>query len=208
MDPATWLLFVALSLAPVPSPGPGILFALTNALAHGPRATILVGVVNGLGIAALAVAVGLGLAALLEASRMAFTALTVIGAACLIWLGVRLWRDRSAFLVSPEARGAAPDVRPLLAKALAISLTNPKAMVALAAIMPPFLDPARPLMLQVVILAGTYAAMCVLNHIGIAFAGGWLRRFLTSPRRATALRRASGGLFVGFGAALGATAGP
>ena len=203
-----WLLFLVISIAPVISPGPGILFAITNALRYGPGTTILIGIVNALGIMALALAVGFGLGALMEASTFAFLLLKIAGAAYLIWLGIKIWRDRSAFMVDPGVPSGPAPMRALTLQALAISLTNPKAAVALAALLPPFLDSGSPLGPQVWILATTYGALCAANHVLIAYAGGWLRRFLTSPRRARALRRVTGGIFVGFGAALAASGRP
>ena len=195
----TWLLFLAVSIVPVISPGPGVLFAITNALRYGVRVTILVGLINGAGIAALGLLVGLGLGALMQASMLAFLILKLAGAAYLVWLGVKIWRDRNAFSVSAGQSTQAAPLRRLSAQALAISLTNPKAMVAIAALFPPFLDPGRPALQQVLILAASYGALCALNHVLIAFCGSWLRGFLQSPPRVKWLRRLTGGAFVGFG---------
>lgn len=100
----TWLLFLAVSIAPVISPGPGVLFAITNALRYGVKVTILIGLINGAGIAALGIFVGLGLGAVMKASALAFLILKVVGATYLIWLGVKIWHDRSAFLIEANSR--------------------------------------------------------------------------------------------------------
>ena len=197
-----WLLFALISLAPVVSPGPGILFAISNALRHGPRVTILVGLANALGITLLGLAVGFGLGAIMAASQAGFLILKLVGAAYLIYLGVKIWRDRAAFVVASQASGSKPPVRRLIGHALAISLTNPKAAIALAALFPPFMVASAPAGPQIVIMAVTYGALCAVNHVLIAFAGGWLRRFLSSARRVSWVRRITGGTFIGFGAAL------
>lgn len=204
----TWLLFALISLAPVVSPGPGILFALTNALSWGPRVTILVGLANAAGIAALGLAVGFGLGALMAASTVGFLALKLAGGAYLIWLGIKIWRDRAAFLVEADRPPGPAPMRALIGQALAIALTNPKAAIALAALFPPFLNAEAPLAPQVWILALTYGALCAANHVLIAYAGGWMRRFLHDPRRVRALRRGIGGTFITFGAALAASGRP
>ena len=198
----TWLLFILVSLAPVVTPGPGILFAITNALRYGAKATIIVGVVNAAGITLLALVVGFGLSALLAASAAAFFILKLVGAAYLIWLGVKIWRDRSAFDVDGERANQPPPIKSLCRQAAAIALTNPKATIALAALLPPFLHADAPLEPQVVILAVTYGALCAINHVAIALLGARLRRFLRSPQRAARVRQATGALFIGFGAAL------
>ncbi|MCY6382131.1 LysE family translocator [Hoeflea prorocentri] len=204
----TWLLFLVVSIAPVVSPGPGVLFALTNSLRYGVRTTIMIGLVNAAGIAVLGLAVGLGLGAVMRASGTAFVILKVVGAIYLIWLGIKIWRDRSAFLVDAGRHAGPPPMGRLTTQALAISLTNPKAVVAIAALFPPFLDASQPATQQVVILTVTYGVLCELNHVVIAFGGGWLRSFLTSPRRARWLRRITGGAFVGFGSLLAVSSRP
>ncbi|MEM7522434.1 MAG: LysE family translocator [Pseudomonadota bacterium] len=208
MSLEVWLLFVLVSVAPVISPGPGVLFAITNALRFGARTTILVGVVNAAGIAALALVVGYGLGAVMSASAIAFTALKIAGAAYLIWLGVKIWRDRSAFLVEADATAEKPPMRKLCVHALAISLTNPKAAVALAALFPAFLDPTTAAGPQIVILSLTYGGLCALNHVVIGVAGGRIRSFLCAPNRARIIRRVAGGTFVGFGLAMAASGRP
>lgn len=201
----TWALFALVCVLPAMTPGPAMLFAISNALRFGARTTILTGLVNGIGVTGMGLMVGLGLAVLLATSALAFWLLKLVGGAYLVYLGVRLWRDRSAFYVLPgQPRQKAPAGK-LMAQAMAIALTNPKAALVLAAIIPPFLSAQSPLLPQVMILALTYGAMCVLCHLLIAFAGGWLRRFLTRPDRARLLRRLTGGAFVSFGAAMAAS---
>ncbi|MEM7696263.1 MAG: LysE family transporter [Pseudomonadota bacterium] len=199
----TLALFTLVATIPAISPGPGVLFSITNALRYGALTTIILGIVNAAGIFVLCLAVGAGLSALLATSALAFTILKFVGAAYLVILGIRLWRDRSAFLVIEAP--ARPPLKTLTGQALAIALTNPKATVLLAALFPPFLSAEAPLWPQVLTLSAIYAALCVLNHTAIAFAGSALRRFLTKPARAAAVRRATGALFIGFGALLAGT---
>lgn len=205
MSIETWLLFLLVSLAPVISPGPGVLFTITNALRYGVKITILIGIINALGITILALIVGFGLGAVMNASVIAFTVLKVVGAFYLMWLGLKIWRDRSAFLVDVEKHSQKAPVRRLSIQALTISLTNPKAMVAIAALFPPFLNGTADATPQIIILAFSYGALCALNHIAIAYSGKWLRHFLTSPKRAQRLRQVTGGAFMGFGAIMAAS---
>ncbi|KAB7614730.1 LysE family translocator [Amylibacter sp. SFDW26] len=208
MSIETWLLFLIVSLAPVMSPGPGILFGITNALRYGVKTTIIIGIVNALGITALGLAVGFGLGALMKASMLAFTILKIFGAGYLIWLGIKIWRDRSAFAIDAERSTKAAPMRRLIAQALAISLTNPKAMVAIAALFPPFINQHASTGLQIIILAVSYGALCAANHVLIAYSGNWLRRFLTTEKRVKRLRRVTGGMFISFGTALAVSSRP
>ena len=199
----TWLLFVAVSIVPAISPGPAILLAISNSLRYGARATLYSALGNALGLTILGFAVAFGLAALLEVSALAFTVVKIIGALYLIYLGVKLWRDGKAISL-PNQSVPVLGRRKLFAQALLVSVTNPKALIVLAALIPPFIDRAQPLLPQVAAMAVTYAGLCFLNHLMLAFASGKVRRFLSSQKRMLAVRRVLGSMFIGFGAALAA----
>lgn len=206
MSIEAWLLFLLVGLAPAVSPGPGMLFTTSTALRYGPYAGVVTGMANAVGLAVLGVAVALGVSAVMAASAIAFLALKLVGAGYLIYLGVKVWRDRSAFLIDAERAPAAAPARKLALQALLIALTNPKAMVLLAALLPPFMIAGEGATAQAVKLSLAYAALCACCHFLIAIASGALRRLLTTPRRAAVLRRVVGGAFLGFGAALAASA--
>jgi homoserine/homoserine lactone efflux protein len=101
--------------------------------------------------------------------------------------------------VDAEQTNQPAPIKRLTAQALAISLTNPKAMVAIAALLPPLFNPQAATAPQVIILSVSYGVLCALNHVVIAYSGNWFRRFLSSPKRAQRLRRITGGTFFGFG---------
>ncbi len=203
----TWAIFVLVALGPAVSPGPALLLTLTNALRYGPRAVVWSAAANSTGLVLVSLAVALGLSALLAASTIGFAALKVIGAGYLIWLGIKVLRDRRGFVPDGGAAGAGggqPVPAHLFRQALLVALTNPKALVLIAALLPPFLDPARPLLAQAAVLAVTYSVLCFLVHIGVGLIAGRVRPWLASNRGARMVRRTLGGLFIGFGAALAA----
>jgi homoserine/homoserine lactone efflux protein len=200
----TWLLFLAVSILPVLSPGPGMLLAISNALRYGPQATLYSALGNMLGLTLMGFAVAFGLAAILAVSAMAFTVVKIVGAAYLIYLGVKLWRDGKALPIASAAPLPPVSRGRLFRQALLLAVTNPKAMVLIAALIPPFVDRTQPMFAQVAILSLSYAALCFANHLALAFAGGKLRRFLASEARMTRVRRVLGTMFIGFGAALAA----
>lgn len=202
MDPKTWLVFVAVSLLPVISPGPAILLAISNALRFGPSSVLYSALGNMVGLTLLGFAVAFGLAAIMQASAVVFTVVKFVGAAYLCYFGIKLWRDGKAFQFSPELPLASKTPRKLFTEALFVSITNPKALVILAALIPPFVDKGAPVIPQVAIMSVTYAGLCFVAHLLLAFAGGHVRRFLSSQPRVLAMRRTLGALFIGFGAAL------
>lgn len=201
----TWLVFVAVSILPAASPGPGVLLALNNSLRFGSSATLASATGNTIGLFVLGLGAGLGLGAIMMQSAYAFTILKFVGAAYLVYLGIKTWRDKSFLAEGPKADGVKRSNLRFGLEALAISLTNPKAILILAALLPSFIEMEHSLLLQTVILSATYAGLCFLNHVMIAYAGGSLRKLLSSAKRMNVVRKAIGGAFVGFAAALAAS---
>ncbi len=197
-----WLVFIAVSLLPAISPGPGVMLAISNTLRFGRNATLASASGNAAGLVVIGYAVAFGFGALMATSAFAFTALKFIGAAYLIYLGLKVWRDKSSFAVASETTSVRKSGWKLFLEAFLVSVTNPKAILVITALFPQFMRSGGIDLLETTILSFTYAALCYANHAVIAFAGNHMRKFLTSARRVRWVRRVTGGLFVGFGAAL------
>lgn len=197
-----WLVFVAVSLLPAVSPGPAIMLAISNTLRFGRNATLASATGNTFGLVTIGFAVALGFGALMATSALAFTVLKFIGAAYLIYLGLKIWRDKTSFQVTENGQPVRKAPAKLFLEAYLVSVTNPKAILVITALFPQFMRAEGFNLLETTILSVTYAVLCFANHVAIAFAGGHMRRFLTSAKRMRWVRRVTGGLFVGFGAAL------
>jgi homoserine/homoserine lactone efflux protein len=197
-----WIVFVFVSILPAISPGPAVLLAVSNSIRFGPSATVYSALANSIGLTLMGIAVVFGLSALISASTVAFAAVKIAGAIYLCYLGVKLWRRAEAFDLTASATPASKRPAKLFVEALVLALTNPKSFVLVAALLPPFIDRDLPVFPQAAILSLTFAAMCFLNHLLLAFAAERLRGVLVSKSRMSAVRRALGTLFIGFGAAL------
>jgi len=200
----TWLLFLLIAIFPAMSPGPAIFLALSNTLRFGYRLTLWSATANAIGLFLLGLAIAFGLGAVMEASAAAFTVLKLVGAGYLVWLGIRTWRARGAFVAKGE-NVPRPRRRQVFSVAFLVAVTNPKAMVLIAAIIPPFLDPLGDLPVQALILSATYGALCFLCHLVIALAATRARGFFDDEKSVTHLRRGLGAVFIGFGALLATT---
>lgn len=135
--------FLAAGLLLNLTPGPDLLYASTQAGAHGARA----GWIAALGIGAgglVHVALGaLGVSALLAASAGAFATLKLAGAAWLAWVGARMLLARRPPSAPP--RGAsAPGATAILREAVLVAALNPKVALFFLAFVPQFIDPASP----------------------------------------------------------------
>jgi homoserine/homoserine lactone efflux protein len=198
----TWAFFVLVSIPAALSPGPAILLAISNSIRFGPLASVYSALANSVGLTVMGFAVVFGLSTLMAASAAAFTAVKIIGAAYLGYLGVKLWLSGKALDFGPAANATPKNRKTLFFEALFLALTNPKSFILVAALLPPFINHDLPTLPQAAILSITFATMCFFNHVFLAFAGGHARRFLSSEQRTLAVRRALGTMFIGFGAAL------
>jgi len=199
MDLNTWLIYLLAAIGLSLSPGPNGLLALTHGALHGRRKalyTIFGGAVGFVAIIALSM---FGIGALLQASLAWLTVLKWIGGAYLVWLGIQIWRSPA---IGVDIRGA---VKPragwsLFRQGALSALTNPKALLFFAAFLPQFIDPARSLVVQFAIMAGTFAVIEIATELFIASMAHrlnpWLRRV---GRR---FNQACGGVFVAIGIAL------
>ncbi len=203
MSVQVWLLFCATDTLLCFTPGPAVLLVVSQALARGARA----GLSASLGILTANVAYfalsATSLGALLVASWEIFVLIKWVGAAYLIWVGARMVFGRSIQAASDVASQVAPDAnRGSFSLAVLTQGANPKALVFFTAILPQFIDPATPVVRQIVIL-GVSSVVIEFAVLGIYVATchtarGWIgqRRLLVR------LQRLGGACLIGAGARL------
>ena len=192
----TWLAFLLAATLIAVSPGPGAATSMSVGLRHGYWAALraILGLQSALVIQLSIVAAGLG--ALLAASTTAFNIMKLLGAAYLIWLGIQKWREAPQAV---EGENIAMPPSGLFVQGLLVNLTNPKAIVFIAALTPQFIDPGRPQWLQFLILAATMCGVDTVVMSGYALLATHLRRWLNDARAMKAQNRFFGGIFVGAG---------
>ncbi|AZP10883.1 LysE family translocator [Undibacterium parvum] len=197
-----YLLFLAMAAATVLSPGPGVVMTITNALRFGLRGTI--GGILGIAFGALFVAAtsATSLGVLLATSVLAFTVLKFMGAAYLVYLGVRLWRAPEFKLTGEPAHEAS--FRKRFIEGLSLQLSNPKAIFFFLSVFPQFIDPERNYLTQFTTLVITYAFLVVIIHSIYATFSSRAKVWLTSDRGGRAIRRTSGVTLIIFGTILAA----
>jgi len=199
MDFHVWLIYLLAAIGLSLSPGPNGLLALTHGALHGRRKalyTIFGGASGFIAVIALSM---FGIGALLKASLTWLTVMKWVGGAYLVWLGVQVWRSPPIGIDirrSAESRAGWS----LFRQGAFSALTNPKGLLFFAAFLPQFIDPARSLFVQFVIMAATFAVIEIVTEVFIASMAHrispWLRRV---GRR---FNQACGGVFVAIGIAL------
>jgi threonine/homoserine/homoserine lactone efflux protein len=198
----TLLLFSAVALVAIATPGPTVLLALANGSRYGMRLSVagMAGAVVSDFVLVGAVALGLG--ALLAASEFWFTVLKYAGAAYLAWLGWRLLRSQGSFDLPANAQ-AAPGAsrRSIFMKSFLVAVTNPKGYLFCSALLPQFIDPTAPQAPQYLTIAIVFAALDFSVMFGYAFIGARAVRLLKAGA-ARWLDRACGGALLALAGSL------
>ena len=197
-----WFGFLAATILIAISPGPGAVASMSTGLRYGYGAAfrVILGLQAAIFVQLLIVALGLG--ALLASSEEAFDIVKLIGAAYLIWLGIQKWRTEAQEI---NENGLPVVPQNLFLQGLLVNLTNPKAIVFIAALVPQFIDPARSQWPQFLIIALTMFSVDVLVMSCYALLATRLRRWLHDPKALKAQNRFFGGVFVGAGVLLAAS---
>ncbi len=201
-DTHTLLAYLAAATVLVLIPGPGTAWIVAQTVAGGTRRGVQAGL--GLETATLihAIAAGLGLSALLATSAMAFEVLKYAGAAYLVWLGIKAWREKgvvdAAFAASPS------NGRHVYRRSVLTGVLNPKVAVFFLAFLPQFVHPERGLVwLQFIVLGVLLSLIGFSNSCLLALAiGRFGRKLSASPRIARWRQRLIGSVFVGLGVRL------
>ncbi len=207
MDLHIWFAYFAASWAIALSPGSGAVLSMTHGLAYGVKKTSATIAGLQLGLAVILLVAGVGVGALLLASATAFTVVKFAGAGYLIWLGLKQWRAHVGAVPAagdaPAALSAAePSVRERFVTGFFTNVTNPKGIVFMVAVLPQFIDPARGLWLQLLILLVTTVAVDLVVMHGYAFLASRAQRWLATARARRAQNRVFGGVLMAMGASL------
>jgi threonine/homoserine/homoserine lactone efflux protein len=199
-----WLLYLSVVLVATLSPGPAVLLSVSNSLARGARSSMFSTLGNISGLLLLSGGTMAGLGALLKTSVTFFIVLKLLGGGYLIWLGIRRWyvRDNLFAHVGEGAPLPPRSRRQLYVQGLLLSLTNPKAIVFYGALLPQFIDTARPLPLQFALLVGTNMLFSFIALMGYALLARATSRWFRQSRRITLFNRICGSLFVLLGMGL------
>jgi threonine/homoserine/homoserine lactone efflux protein len=193
-------LFLGATLLASITPGPVVLLTIAVSLRSGTGAALraILGICTG-SLTYLAVALA-GLLAVLVAHRSVFHAVQIAGASYLVYLGLRMAWAGAVNAGATRIDGAAHE-RPYL-DGLVTQLSNPKAILYWTALLPPFLDPSRPIRGQLVLLLsiGIGVDIVVLGAYALGAAG--MRRWMSDPRHGRRLNVVAGALFAVTGTAL------
>jgi threonine/homoserine/homoserine lactone efflux protein len=196
--------FALASLILIAIPGPSVLFVITRGVVLGRRAALATVIGNCTGVYVQVAAVALGLGVVIQRSAAVYDAVKLIGAAYLVFLGVRTYQRRRLLALALGAPVAPKSDRRILREGFVVGLTNPKAAVFFAAILPQFTEPSLGhVPLQMLVLGVVFIVIALVLDGAWALVAGTARERLTaSPRRLDAIGGAGGVVLVGLGVGL------
>lgn len=201
------LAFAATAFALIVVPGPSVLFVISRGVALGRRAAVATVVGNAAGAYVQVAAVAVGIGALVERSAVIFTTIKLAGAAYLMLLGIRMFRNRRALAAMLDATVAPKSTRRILREGFTVGVTNPKTVIFFAAVVPQFTDrSAGQVPLQLLSLGLVFVLIALVSDSAWGIAAGTARTwFARSPRRLELVGGTGGLVIVGLGVSLALT---
>ena len=205
-DASTYALFVAAALALLLVPGPAVIYVVARSVSGG-RLTGLVSVLGvELGTLLHVVFAAAGLSAIVVSSAAAFSVVKWLGAAYLIWLGLRQILGRGGETEEETPSGVEDTYFRIFSQSVLVQVLNPKVALFFLAFLPQFVDPSRGAAWTQIVILGTTLAILGLFTDGLyallgGTAGDWIRKKSTGAGLRRAGRFVTGGVYMALGAA-------
>ena len=193
----TWLAFFLASWIISLSPGAGAIASMSSGLQYGFVRGYWNAIGLQLGLAMQIAVVAGGLGAVLAASSTAFYAIKWFGVAYLVYLAIKQWRALPMDLSDDGA--VRPIGRPMamMLRGFLVNASNPKALVFMLAVLPQFVNPQAPLLIQYLILGATMIGVDMIVMAGYTGLASKVLRLLRTPKQQKRVNRTFAGLFVG-----------
>lgn len=182
-------------------PGPVVTLVVANSLSHGRRCGLATVAGASIGNAILLGATAVGLIAFFRLLSEVFEIIRWVGAAYLIWLGIKAWRTHGG-QEGAIAPAAARSWQAVFLQGFLIAITNPKAIFFYIAFLPQFIDPHLPAGPQLLLMIATMVVMGALSDSTYALLAARARGWFTVPKRRRLQSRISGTLLIGVGCGL------
>ncbi len=207
MSFATWIAFVIAGSLIAISPGSGAVLSMSHGLAYGLKKASATVLGLQLGLILVLVIAGAGVGSLLLASSVAFTAVKIVGALYLIYLGIAQWRAPAAPAADAGAAGSAglpahPGFGKRVMTGFLTNATNPKGIIFMVAVLPQFINQKAPLLPQLAILGVTMVTIDSIVMHGYAGMASMMQRFLRDVRAVKLQNRIFGAVLVVMGTLL------
>lgn len=194
-----WFAYALACTALLVTPGPTILLVVSYALSEGRRSAwaSVPGVTLGDSLAVTLSLLGVG--ALLAVSAELFTVLKWVGAAYLVYLGIKMIRAKPDLEAPEDPARLAHTQRRIFWHSTIVTALNPKGIAFFVAFLPQFIVPQAPVVPQMVLLGGTFVVLASLVCTLYALIAGSLRETIGRPAVLQSVNRIGGGILIGAG---------
>ena len=194
----TWLAYTLVTTTFLLIPGPTIILVISYSLLRGRQAVIALVLGVGLGdLTAMSLSF-LGVGVLLQTVATAFYLIKWLGAAYLIWLGIKMWCSASEF-TDLDKKTKSHALREIFISAYITTALNPKSIVFFLAFIPQFIEPELSFTTQAVILGATFFVLAIISVLGYAALAIYAGQQLHLPLIQRWTHRIGGGLLIGAG---------
>lgn len=200
----SWFIYLTLVLIATATPGPAVLFIMTNASLHGWRKAVFAALGNIVGLFCLGIIAVTGLGTILQTSEIIFNVIRYAGAAYLIYLGLKMIFQEGLDLTKINRQMVVSDAsaRKIFLHALGVAISNPKAIVFLTALFPQFITIDQALIPQFTMLIATLMGFSFSFLMFYALLAHSAKAWLAKANRIKVVNRTSGVIFIGLGVLL------
>ncbi len=198
-----YLLYVGVAIATILLPGPAVMLTINNSIQRGLLKSIagIMGIALAILLVAFISATSLGI--VLASSAVAFNIIKILGAAYLIYMGIKMLRSKVTndhSIKKQEASYARCFIEGFL-----VSISNPKAVIFFMSIFPQFINTSKEYAPQFILLATTFSLLVMVIHSIYALSASAVKSKLSSEKGKSVINKIGGGVFVGFGVGLAAS---
>ena len=193
----TWLAFFLASWIISLSPGAGAIASMSSGLQYGFVRGYWNAIGLQLGLAMQIAVVAGGVGAILAASSTAFYAIKWFGVAYLVYLAIKQWRALPMDMTDDAAVRPIGKPMAMMFRGFLVNASNPKALVFMLAVLPQFVNPQAPLLIQYLILGATMICVDMVVMAGYTGLASKVLRLLRTPKQQKRMNRTFAGLFVG-----------
>lgn len=201
------LMYILLVIIATSSPGPAVVFIVTNSLLHGWKKASFAALGNICGLIFLGIISVTGLGSLLNTSQILFNAVRFLGAGYLMYIGFKMLLNKNT------EKGWLPDrqevqtvkSRELFFKAFTVAVSNPKAILFLTALFPQFITSGQDLAVQFSLLVSILMFFSFSFLMFYALLAAQVKDWLNTPARIGLVNRAGGSVFITLGLLMAAS---
>lgn len=201
MTTEEWFIYLMLVIVATSSPGPAVLFIISNATLYGWRKALFIAFGNIVGLLCLGTMAVTGLGTILQTSEYIFNIIKYFGAAYLIYLGIKLILQKNSRFNSLQDTISTKTIssKKVFLQAFGVAISNPKAIVFLTALFPQFINLEKALIPQFFMLMSTFMFFSFSFLMIYALLAHKAKKWLSKPNRMKIMNRTTGSIFIGFG---------